>query len=126
MACVENLERDELEYKVLQTPGPVALDFYGESCPPCHALEPRLERVAGEYTNRIPVYRLDAERDLSLAESLGVTGLPTVLVFKGGEEVERLDGLIRETDLRSAFERAIGCSTDTLTLYQLQGVHSKA
>jgi thioredoxin 1 len=108
MACIENLERGELEYKVLQTPGPVALDVYGESCPPCHALELRLERVAGEYTNRIPVYRLDAERDLSLAERLGVTGLPTVLVFKDGEEVERLDGLIREKDLRSAFERAIG------------------
>lgn len=47
MACIENLKRGELEYKVLQTPGPVALDFYGESCPPCHVLEPRLERVAG-------------------------------------------------------------------------------
>lgn len=54
------------------------------------------------------MYRLDAERDLSLAERLGVTGLPTVLVFKDGEEVERLDSLIREKDLRSAFERAIG------------------
>ncbi|CAN5280428.1 thioredoxin [soil metagenome] len=111
MANVENvepLEREDLQSNVLQVPGPVALDFYGESCPPCHALEPRLERVAGEYTNRIPVYRLDAERDLSLAEKLGVTGLPTVLVFKDGEEVERLDGLIREKGLRSAFERAIG------------------
>jgi thioredoxin 1 len=108
MGGIENLSNDEIHSRVIQAPGPVALDFYGESCPPCHAFEPRLERVAGEYTNRIPVYRLDAEGDLSLAESLGVTGLPTVLVFKDGEEVERLDGLIREKDLRSAFERAIG------------------
>lgn len=93
---------------MLEASAPVALDFYGESCPPCHVLEPRLERVAGEYGGRLPVYRLDAERDLSLAESLGVTGLPTVLIFRGGEEIERLDGLIREDHLRAAFDRATG------------------
>lgn len=64
--------------------------------------------MAGEYAGRLAVYRLDAERDLSLAESLGVTSLPTVLVFRGGEDIERLDGLIREDDLRAAFDRATG------------------
>ena len=82
MAAVQPLENREVQSKVLQNPGPVALDFYGESCPPCHALEPRLERVAGEYAERLSVYRLDAERDLPLAESLGVTSLPTVLIFR--------------------------------------------
>lgn len=108
MSVIEALTSDEIQPKVLQTQGPVALDFYGESCPPCHALEPRLERVAGEYAGWLPVYRLDAEHDLSLAESLGVTALPTVLVFRDGAEVERLDGLIREGDLRIAFDRALG------------------
>lgn len=108
MATIDTLARDEVHSKVLRAPGPVALDFYGESCPPCHTLEPRLERMAGEYAGRLAVYRLDAERDLSLAESLGVTGLPTVLVFRSGEEIERLDGLIREGDLRAAFDRSIG------------------
>lgn len=107
MATIDTLARDEVHSKVLRAPGPVALDFYGESCPPCHTLEPRLERVAGEYAGRLAVYRLDAERNLSLAESLGVSSLPTVLVLRGGEEIERLDGLIREDDLAEAFERAI-------------------
>ncbi len=103
---IETLEGREVRRRVLQTRGPVALDFYGESCPPCHALEPRLEKVARRFEGGLTVYRVDAERDLSVAENFGVTGLPTVLVFRDGREVERLDGLIREEDLASAFGRA--------------------
>lgn len=84
----------------------MALDFYGKSCPPCKALEPRLERVAQRFEDRLTVFRVDAERDLSVAENFGVTSLPAVLVFRDGREVERLDGLIKEDDLASAFERA--------------------
>jgi thioredoxin 1 len=104
--AIKTITSGEIEPKVLRDPGPLALDFYGESCPPCRALEPRLERIAGRYEGRLPVYRVDAERDLPVAESFGVTTLPTVLVFRDGKEVERLDGLIREDDLADAFDRA--------------------
>ncbi len=106
MPVIETLESHEVESRVLQARGPVALDFYGESCPPCRALEPRLEKVASRFEGRLPVFRVDAERDLSVAEGFGVISLPTVLVFRDGREVERLDGLIKEDDLTSAFERA--------------------
>jgi thioredoxin 1 len=108
MAGVGTIASGEVQSKVLDSKGPVALDFYGESCPPCRALEPRLERVAGRYAGRLPVYRVDAERDLSVAESFGVTSLPTVLVLRDGEEIDRLDGLIREDALVAAFDRATG------------------
>lgn len=108
MAGVGTITSGEVQSKVLDSKGPVALDFYGESCPPCRALEPRLERVAGRYAGRLPVYRVDAERDLSVAESFGVTSLPTVLVLRDGEEIDRLDGLIREDALVAAFDRATG------------------
>lgn len=106
--AIETITSGEIEPKVLRNPGPVALDFYGDSCPPCHALEPRLERVAGRYEGRLSVYRVDVERDLSVAESFGVTSLPTVLVLRDGEEIDRLDGLIKEADLTAAFDRAAG------------------
>lgn len=106
MPIIETLESGDVQSRVLQARAPVALDFYGESCPPCRALDPRLERVAQRFEGRLPVFRVDAERDLSVAEGFGVTSLPTVLVFRDGREVERLDGLIKEDDLASAFERA--------------------
>lgn len=108
MGSVENISDGEIRLKVLEAQGPVALDFYQESCPPCHVLEPRLEKVAARYEGRLPVYRVDVDRDMPVAESFGVMSIPTVLILKGGEEIERLDGLIREKDLEAAFDRVIG------------------
>jgi thioredoxin 1 len=107
MGSIETITSAEIQPKVLEAPGPVAVDFYQESCPPCRVLEPRLERVAGRYEDRLPVYRVDVDRDLPVAESFGVMSLPTVLVLKGGEEVERLDGLIKEDDITAAFDRVL-------------------
>jgi len=97
---------DDVELKVLQSPGPAVLDFYLASCPPCRVLEPRLERVAEQYAGRVPVYRVDIDRDMVVAERFKVMSIPTLLVLRNGQEVERLDGLITEADLRAAFERA--------------------
>ncbi len=107
MANIETLTTGEPEAKVLRAPGPVALDFYQASCPPCRALEPRLERVTEEYLGRLSVYRVDIERDMPVAESFGVKSIPTVLILRNGKEAERLDGLITEGDLKAAFDRAI-------------------
>lgn len=106
MAEIQTITNNEFEPKVLQAQKPVVLDFYQVTCAPCRTLEPRLEAVAQQYAGRIPVYRIDIERDLSVAEQLGVQSIPTVLVFRNGKEVERLDGLITDQQLRTTFERA--------------------
>jgi len=54
----------------------------------------------------VRVYRVDVERDLSLAERFGVKSLPALLILRSGREVERLDGLDREPELSAPFERA--------------------
>ncbi len=54
--AVAILTGSEIEAKVLETPGLVAVDFYQSSCPPCRALEPRLGRVAQAYAGRVAVY----------------------------------------------------------------------
>ena len=106
VAAVAGITANELETKVLQAPGAVALDFYQASCPPCHALEPRLERIARQYENRVPVYRIDIDQDMPVAERFGVESIPTILVLRGGTEVARLDGLITDQDLTAAFDHA--------------------
>lgn len=109
MASIETLTSGEIRPKAIEAPGPVALDFYQESCPPCRLLGPRLERVAAKYGSRLSVYRVDVDRDLAVAEGHGVMSLPTVLVLRDGKVIEHLDGRIREADLVAAFDRA----TDT-------------
>lgn len=107
-AAVIGITAKDLETKVLKAPGAVALDFYQASCPPCRTLEPVLERIARQYENRLPVYRIDIDRDMPIAERFGVKSIPTVLVVRGGTEVARLDGLITDRDLTAAFEREAG------------------
>jgi len=106
MATIQLLRPAELTSKVLQARGAVVLDFYQATCPPCRALEPRLERVARDFAGRIAVYRVDIDEGSTVADRFRINSLPTVLVLRDGEEAERLDGLITEEQLRAAFERA--------------------
>ena len=106
MATIQLLRPGELTSKVFQARGAVVLDFYQATCPPCRALEPRLERVAQGYAGRVAVYRIDVGQDPTVTERFRVNSLPTVLVLRDGQEAERLDGLVTEEQLREAFERA--------------------
>lgn len=104
-SVVGTISASEVDDKILQAKDPIALDFYQASCAPCRALEPRLERAVRSYAGRIPVYRVDVDRDPGVAERFTVMNLPTILFLREGREVERLDGLITQDDLRGAFER---------------------
>ncbi len=66
-----------------------------------------MERLAEQYVGRLPVYRVDVERDMAVAERFAIQSIPTVLILREGKEVERLDGLITDDDLKAVFERAI-------------------
>jgi thioredoxin 1 len=110
MSYIESMKVDEVDAKALQAAGLVVLDFYQATCAPCRALEPRLERVVSHYRERLRVYRIDIDRDLSAAERFGVQSIPTILILRDGKEIERLDGLITEHDLQTAFNRALGGS----------------
>ena len=99
MATIQTLTNPEVKSRVLEAPVPVALDFYQAICAPCRALEPRLQGVAERYARRL-------DRDLEVAERFDVQSLPTVVVFRGGKEVDRLDGLITNDDLEASFDRA--------------------
>jgi len=109
MSYIESIKVDEVDAKALQTAEPIVLDFYQATCAPCRALEPRLERVVSQYRERLRVYRVDVDRELSVAERFGVQTIPTILILHNGKEGERsMDGLITEHDLQAAFERALG------------------
>ncbi len=107
MAAIQSVTQDTLEARVLHASGPVALDFYQASSPPCKVLEPRLERWAAQHKDRSPVYRVDIDRDMPVASHFAVQTIPTVLLLRDGKEIERLDGLITEEDLENAFGRAL-------------------
>jgi len=77
---------------VLASPVPVAVDFWAPWCPPCRVIAPILKELAAEYAGRVTIAKLNTDEQQRLMVQLGVQGLPTLVIFKDGREVERLIG----------------------------------
>lgn len=82
--------------------GTVLLDFFQDACPPCHALEPRLEEFVRRHRDELRIYQVDIDENSETPRRFGLMSIPTVILFRDGREVARLDGLIREDDLDEA------------------------
>lgn len=78
--------------EVMTAPGPVLVDFGAEWCHPCRKLDPLIEELAAEWGPRVKVVHVDADRNVQSTMRFQVMGLPTLLVFVGGEPVARLQG----------------------------------
>ena len=73
-------------------PTPALVDFGADWCPPCRAIAPALDQLAAEEASRLRIFKVDVDASPSIAGRYGVAGLPTLILFKDGEPVERLLG----------------------------------
>ena len=92
---------ESFDAEVLKSDQPVLVDFWAEWCGPCKAIEPILEEIAGEYAGRLVIARLDTEAHQDKMMDYGVMGLPTLILFKDGEPVERVTGTLSKEKLLS-------------------------
>ena len=77
---------------VLKSNVPVLVDFWAEWCGPCKALAPKLEEVAQEYSGKIKVVKVDIDQNPETPAQYGVRGVPTLILFKGGQQVDQIVG----------------------------------
>jgi thioredoxin 1 len=80
------------EAEVVQSSVPVLVDFWAAWCGPCRAIAPTVEELAGEYAGKLKVVKVDVDENPDVSGKYGVQSIPTLLVFKNGEVVERLIG----------------------------------
>lgn len=83
---------DSFDQEVLQSGTPVMIDFWAEWCVPCKMLMPTVEKVAEQYKGRVKVGKVNMDENLDTAVRYGIQGIPTLLVFKDGEVVDRFGG----------------------------------
>jgi len=98
---------DNFDETVLKSEMPVLLDFSAEWCAPCKMLAPILKDLAAEYQDRMIVAHGDTDDCPRAATGYRITAVPTLIIFKNGEEVERLIGLRSKQALESAIDAII-------------------
>ncbi len=96
---------DNFQAEVVQSAQPVLVDFWAPWCGPCRMLAPTVEEIAGEYQGRVRVGKINTDDNPQVASSLGISGIPTLMLFKGGEVVERLVGLQQKPRIAGAIDR---------------------
>ena len=107
MATQLNVTDDDFDQEVLRAELPVLVDFWAAWCGPCHALEPVVEELAKEYDGKVKFVKMDTEQNFDVPARYGIRSLPTLLVFKGGQQVEQIMGLRPKTDLKRSLEKAL-------------------
>lgn len=83
---------DTFEELVLNAPVPVMVDFWAPWCGPCRMIAPIVEELAVKYEGRAVIAKINTDENVDVATNLGIMGIPTVILFQNGEEVDRVVG----------------------------------
>ena len=98
------LTKDNFEKEVLNSKQPILVDFWAPWCGPCRIVGPVLDKISSEYTHKLLFSKLNVDDSQEIAAKYDVRGIPCMIIFRNGEEVDRIIGAYQEPQLRSKID----------------------
>ena len=92
--------KDNFESEVVQSNVPVLIDFWAAWCGPCKTIGPRVDELAVEVGDKAKICKVNVDEEMALAQKFGIMSIPTLVIFKDGEEANRVVGVRSKDELR--------------------------
>lgn len=102
----------EFQARVRANPRPLIVDIWAPWCGPCRTLSPRLAQVSEAYAGQVDVWKINADEAPELTRALHIMGIPTLLMFRNGQEVGRRSGLQTVAALQTMFDALLAPDAD--------------
>ena len=99
-----DVAKDTFEKEVLKNALPVLVDFWAPWCGPCRIVSPTLEKLSSEYSNKLKFAKLNVDNNQEIAAQFDVRGIPCMIIFGKGKEVDRIIGAYPEAELRKKID----------------------
>ena len=102
---VTEVNDNNFQAEVLESDVPVLVDFWAPWCGPCRAVAPVVEEIAKEKGDALKVVKLNTDENPNIAGQYGISGIPTLILFKGGEVVDRIVGFVPKSAITSMISK---------------------